>query len=98
MDQEKDATATAINLPQPTAGSPHTVLHALQNRKTTREISARKLPPQLLSDLLWAAWGTNRASGPFDEPGRTAASASNSQEISLYVALQEVSQCSHCQF
>jgi nitroreductase len=30
----------------------------------------------------------NRQTGPFRAPGRTAASASNSQEIDLYVALQ----------
>ncbi|MFZ1978328.1 MAG: nitroreductase family protein, partial [Bacteroidota bacterium] len=55
---------------------------------TTREISDKKLPLQVLSNLLWAAYGVNRKNGPFDTPGRTAASASNSQEIDLYVALQ----------
>ena len=54
-----------------------------------REISSRKLPPQTLSNLLWAAWGVNRDKGPFGQLGRTAASASNSQEIDLYVAMPE---------
>ena len=49
----------------------------------------RKLPPQVLSNLLWAAFGVNRENGPFGQVGRTAASASNSQEIDLYVALAE---------
>ena len=31
----------------------------------------------------------NRKQGPFDGPGITAASASNSQEIVLYVALKD---------
>jgi SagB-type dehydrogenase family enzyme len=44
---------------------------------------------QVLSNLLWAACGVNRKKGPFGIPGRTAASASNSQEIDLYVAMQE---------
>jgi nitroreductase len=44
---------------------------------------------QILSDLLWSANGVNRKKGPFGIPGRTAASASNSQEIDVYVALQE---------
>ena len=48
-----------------------------------------KLPPQVLSNLLWAAFGVNREAGPMGLPGRTAASASNSQEIELYVALPE---------
>jgi hypothetical protein len=41
----------------------------------------------VLSNLLWAAFGVNRPQGSFGKPGRTAASASNSQEIDLYVAL-----------
>ena len=58
-------------------------------RKTTRELDAEKLSPQQLSNLLWAAWGINRKSGPFGLPGRTAASASNSQEIELFVVLEQ---------
>jgi len=60
------------------------VLAALWERKTNRNISPEKLPPQMLSNLLWAAFGVNRENG-----GRTAASASNSQEIDIYVALAE---------
>ncbi len=65
------------------------VLAALKERKTTRDIRDEKLSPQMLSNLLWAAWGVNRKSGPFGQIGRTAASASNSQEIDLYVVLPE---------
>jgi hypothetical protein len=63
------------------------VLAALKERKTIRNIRAEQLSPQTLSNLLWAAWGVNRESGPFDQIGRTAASASNSQEIDLYVLM-----------
>jgi hypothetical protein len=42
---------------------------------------------QTLSDLLFAACGVNRKRGPFGLPGRTAASASNSQEVDVYAAL-----------
>ena len=62
------------------------MLRALQSRQTRREFSDRELRPQMLSDLLWAAYGINRRRGPFGGCGRTAASASNSQEIDLYVA------------
>jgi SagB-type dehydrogenase family enzyme len=55
---------------------------------TTREIGSKKLSSQTLSNLLWAACGVNRRKGPFGIPGRTAASASNSQEIDVYVALE----------
>jgi hypothetical protein len=77
-----------IKLPVPTHEQGTSIFAALEQRRTTREISAIPLPLQLLSNLLWAAWGVNRRSGPFALPGRTAASASNSQEIDLYVALQ----------
>src|SRR5579872_4061456 len=65
------------------------LLQALQLRQAIRDISDRALPMRMLSELLWAACGINREKGPFGLPGRTAASASNSQEIDLYVALPE---------
>jgi hypothetical protein len=77
-----------IALPKPTAGRGRTVEAALQNRKTVRSIGDRKLSLQILSNLLWSACGVNRKKGPFGTPGRTAGSASNSQEIDIYVALQ----------
>ncbi len=77
----------AIELPSPISGADCTVFAALERRRTTREISAAPLPMQLLSNLLWAAGGVNRREGPFASTGRTAASASNSQEIDIYVAL-----------
>jgi hypothetical protein len=62
---------------------------ALLRRRTTRKIGTRKLPLQMLSNLLWAACGVNRHKGPFGMAGRTAASASNSQEIDVYVVMAE---------
>ena len=78
-----------LELPKPTSGRSTSVSKALQQRRTIREISDRKLSMQALSNLLWAACGVNRKKGPFDIPGRTAGSASNSQEIDLYVAMEE---------
>ncbi len=78
-----------ITLVKPQKDGGKSVLAALQERKTTRNISQEKLPPQVLSNLLWAAFGVNRERASFGKPGRTAASASNSQEIDLYVALPE---------
>ena len=79
-----------ISLPKPEREGGKSVLAALWERKTTRSISTEKLPPQVLSNLLWAAFGVNREKGPSAGGiGRTAASASNSQEIDLYVALPE---------
>ena len=79
----------SIKLPRPALQSGTSLARALRLRKTTREISAKNLPLQTLSNLLWAACGVNRQKGPFGIPGRTAASASNSQEIDVYVALEE---------
>ncbi|MFC1551344.1 nitroreductase family protein [Candidatus Latescibacterota bacterium] len=78
-----------IRLPEPEKDGGMTVLAALQERRTIRSISAEKLSRQTLSNLLWASFGINREAGAFGKPGRTAASASNSQEIDLYVALPE---------
>jgi len=80
-----------ITLAKPQTEGGKSVLEALHQRRTIRNISERKLGPQMLSNLLWAAFGVNRqkGQGPFRGPGRTAASASNSQEIDLYVAMAE---------
>lgn len=78
-----------IKLMKPETDKGKSVLKSLQLRKTVREISDKKLSLQVLSNLLWAACGVNRKKGPFGIHGRTAATASNSQEIDLYVALQE---------
>ncbi|MGA9056106.1 MAG: hypothetical protein WB763_06285, partial [Terriglobia bacterium] len=64
-----------IKLPRPAPQPSGSLARALQRRRTTREISAKKLPLQTLSNLLWAACGVNRRKGPFGIPGRTAASA-----------------------
>ena len=78
-----------ITLPEQEKEGGKSILAVLQERRTTRGISPKKLPLQVLSDLLWAAFGVNRASASFGKPGRTAPSASNSQEIDLYVAMPE---------
>jgi hypothetical protein len=78
-----------IILPAPVRKGGKTILETLQLRQTHREISSKELPRQVLSNLLWAAFGVNREKAAFNKPGRTAPSASNSQEIDLYVALKD---------
>lgn len=75
-------SAQDIQLPAPhkTGGMP--LMEALHARQTQRTFSSRPLGEQMLSDLLWAAFGVNRADGK-----RTAPSARNMQEIDIYVAL-----------
>ena len=77
-------TLSPIQLPAPqmTGGMP--LMDALANRHSDRTFSPRALEPQVLSNLLWAAFGINREDGR-----RTAPTASNRQEIFIYVTLPE---------
>ncbi len=77
-----------IALPKPEMDGGKSVSAALKDRKTVRDIKPDLLPLQTLSNLLWAAFGVNRPETKLmGKPGRTAPSASNSQEIGLYVCL-----------
>ena len=59
-------------------------MQVLKQRMSAREYAPDKLPMQTLANLLWAAWGINRTDGH-----RTAPSASNRQELEIYVTLPE---------
>lgn len=78
---------TPIKLPKAAWTQGRTLFDALRRRRTIREMSDRALSLKTLANLVWAAFGVNREKGPFGLKGRTAASASNSQEIEVYVAL-----------
>ena len=69
-------------LPSPSTGNGGSLLSALKNRKSTRSFSSQPLSQQMMSDLLWAAFGVNRPDIGF----RTAPSPMNKQEIEIYVA------------
>jgi SagB-type dehydrogenase family enzyme len=71
-----------LDLPKPQTDGGKPLMQALQARHSTRSFKPDKLPDQLLSNLLWAAFGVNRP----DSGKRTAPSAMNWQEIDLYVA------------
>jgi len=72
-----------IALPAPRMEGGMPLMQALKERQSTRSFSDRKLPDQVLSDLLWAAAGINRP----DTGKRTAPSAMNWQEIEVYAVL-----------
>jgi len=80
------AQAPAIlELPPPRGSGGKPLIDALKQRRSIREYADRPLPPQLLSDLLWAAFGINRpASGD-----RTAPSWRHAIEIGIYVSAAE---------
>jgi nitroreductase len=76
-----------IQLPKPeiTGGMP--LMQALAKRHTTRAFLDKPLPPQTLSNLLWAAFGVNRPREVKAGLGRTAPSAMNKQDVELDVVL-----------
>ena len=78
----KGDSVSSISLPPPTKHGGLPLMDALARRRSSREFSSAPLPLPLLSDLLWSAYGINRADG-----GRTAPSALNAQEIDVFVAL-----------
>jgi nitroreductase len=73
-----------IQLPKPSTRGGMPLMQALNERKSTREFSPEKLSPQMLSNLLWAAYGVNRPDGR-----RTAPLANNRQTVDIYVTLPE---------
>ena len=71
-------------LPEPRKEAGKPLMQALQLRRSTRAFSPRSLPPQLLSDVLWAAYGINRPSGD-----RTAPYWRHIMVIDVYAAMAD---------
>ena len=78
------AAQEPIILPPPrkTGGMP--LMQALQQRHSTREFAPRPLPPNVVSDLLWAGFGINRPSGD-----RTAPYWRHIMVIDVYAAMAD---------
>ncbi len=75
-------TSVNVVLPPPEKHGGLALLDSLALRASSRDFSPEPIPLTMLSTLLWAAWGVNRADGH-----RTAPTAINAQEIDLYVAM-----------
>lgn len=73
-----------IKLLKPTLKGGKPFMEVLKERKSSRSYSSKMLTDQMLSDLLWAAFGANRLSGK-----RTAPSYNDAQEIDIYVILEK---------
>ncbi|MBU0715195.1 MAG: SagB/ThcOx family dehydrogenase [Verrucomicrobia bacterium] len=75
-----------VVLPAPQMDKGRPLMQVLKDRQSRRDISPdKKLSLQELSNLLWAACGVNRP----DSGKRTAPTASNRQEIDVYLATAE---------
>jgi nitroreductase len=77
------AELSPITLPPPQTDGGVPLMQALKLRATSRAFAPGPLPPQTLSNLLWAAFGVNRPA----QGMRTAPSAHNRQEIDVVVLL-----------
>jgi SagB-type dehydrogenase family enzyme len=78
------AEMSPIKLLPPDMKGGKSLMQSLQERKTSRSFSTKKLPIEVLSSLMWAACGINRP----DSGKRTSPSALNWQEIDVYVAME----------
>ena len=78
-------TNQIVKLPAPTIEGGGELMAALRARRSTRAFAAKPLPMDLLSTLLWAAFGVNRP----DSGGRTAPSAHGWQEVEVYAVLAD---------
>jgi len=79
----KEVESISLPIPQTQSGKP--LMQALQERKSSRAFSNKKLSLQVISDMLWAACGINRQGSGL----KTAPSAMNMQEIDIYVSMAE---------
>jgi SagB-type dehydrogenase family enzyme len=77
-----DPGAPRVELPAAATEGGMSLAQALAHRHSTREFSARPLPLEVLSGLLWAACGTNRSDG-----GRTVPSPLDLRPVEVYAAL-----------
>lgn len=80
---------SVVDLPKPVMTGGRPLMEALFLRRSEREFSPQPLAYQMMSNLLWAAYGVNRP----ERKGRTAPSAVNAQEIDIYVALPGGAYC-----
>ena len=78
------ATAETINLPTPDVDNGVTLYQALKDRHSVRSYSTKPIDQQMLSNILWVAYGANREDGR-----RTIPTARNLKDLSVYVTDSE---------
>ena len=75
-------TQQPIALPPPRADFGKSLAQAMKLRRSIREYDPRPLPPQVLSELLWSAYGVNRPA----TADRTAPSWRHARETDVFAA------------
>ncbi|MEJ2618369.1 MAG: SagB/ThcOx family dehydrogenase [Ignavibacteriaceae bacterium] len=74
--------AQNLKLPPPQKDGGIPLMEAINKRKSSRKFISKELSSQVLSNLLWAAYGFNRP----EKEMRTVPSAWNIQNINVYIA------------
>lgn len=91
VDGQSSAPAKSVNnekvieLPKVEEGMEVPLREAFMNRRTVRDLTEEDLPVEVLSNLLWSAYGFNRPK----ELKRVVPSAVNVQEFDVYVFMKE---------
>ena len=75
----------SIKLPPAVRSGGKPLMQTLSHRQSTKLYSDKAIPPDMLSNLLWAAFGINRP----DSGKRTVATAVNCQDIDIYVVFKQ---------
>lgn len=78
------AAEKTIKLPPPDKAGGKPLMQCLTERKSERKFDSKPLPPQILSDLLYAADGISRPDGR-----KTVPTARNLQSQEVYVAMAD---------
>lgn len=68
-----------IKLPKPNLKNDKPLMQCLKHRESNRNLSNKELDLNILSAILWAAWGVNRDNGKHVVP-----TANNKQQIVVY--------------
>ena len=79
-----EAAQQTIALPAPSMEG-MSLMQALNNRRSIRDYAERTLPNQVLSNLLWAAWGVNRP----QHDGRTAPRWHGVYALDIYLTMAD---------
>ena len=76
--------AKTIDLPEVT-GMDMPLIECLKQRRTIRDLRDEEIPQEMISSLLWSAYGINRE----EEGKRVVPSAVNMQEFDIYLFTRE---------
>lgn len=78
------AETLSKSLPQPDISGGKPLMAVLQNRRSEKNFSDKAIDKQILSEILWSAWGFNRKDGK-----RTVPTSMNTQNMRVYAIMAD---------